>query len=74
MYLQTGDEGQWLKHERRSLGSKVAGRGVTTSAAGKSRWTRRQAATCMDLGAAIGLAVGMAAGWARRLNRMGPTG
>ena len=63
MYLQTGDEHQWMVRERQSREAGTVVRPVSRATLNKSRWTTRQSATCMDLGATIGLTVA----WVGRL-------
>ena len=63
MYLQTGDEHQWMARERQSREAGTVVRPVSRATFSKSRWTTGQSATCMDLGATIGLAVA----WVGRL-------
>ena len=63
MYLQTGDEHQWMARERQSREAGTVVRPVSRGTFSKSRWTTGQSATCMDLGATIGLAVA----WVGRL-------
>jgi hypothetical protein len=63
MYLQTGDERQWMARERQSLEARPVARPVMGTTSGKSRWTAEQSVTCWDLGAAVGLA----AVWVGRL-------
>ncbi len=70
MYLQTGEEHQWMARERHSRAAGVVVRPVSCGTFSKSRWTAEQSATCMDLGAAIGLAVA----WVGRLFHPRPIG
>lgn len=70
MYLQTGDEHQWMARERQSRAAGVVVRPVSRATLSKSRWTTEQSATCMDLGATIGLAVA----WLGRLFHPRPMG
>jgi hypothetical protein len=70
MYLQTGDEHQWMVRERQSREAGIVVRPVSRATFIKSRSTTGQSATCMDLGAVIGLAVA----WVGRLFHPRPIG
>ena len=54
MYLQTGDEGHWLKQQRRSMDAEAANRRATTSSAGQGRRAPGTATTRRIFGAAPG--------------------
>ena len=69
MYLQTGDEHQWMARERQARDVGIIVRPVSRTTFDKSRWTTAQVATCMDFGATIGLA----AAWLGRLCHSRPT-
>ncbi len=63
MYLQTGDEHQWLTQQRRSMETEAASRLATTESPGESRRTKEKIATHEDFGTSVGDPARATAGW-----------
>ncbi len=54
MYLQAGDEGHWLKQQRRSMEAEAANRLATTSSPSRSRRAPGMATIDRNFRAALG--------------------
>ena len=74
MYLQTGDEGQWLQQQQRSMEIEAGRRLAADSTASGSRRDTAKAISREDPGASLGDAVRIAAGRVMRLLRSSLSG